>query len=35
MLGNGGECQGMFRNDNIEYIFSKKRIGMEDRKVGM
>ena len=34
-LGNVGECQGMFWNDNVEFIFSKKRMGMEDRKVSM
>ena len=25
----------MFGNDNVEITFSKKRIGMENRKVGM
>ena len=35
MLGNVGEFQGMFRNDNVEIIFSNKRNGMEDRKVRM
>ena len=25
----------MFRNDNVEIIFPKKRKGIEDRKVGM
>ena len=25
----------MFKNDNVEIIVSKKRIGMEDKKVGM
>ena len=35
ILGNNGECWGMLRNDNVEIIFSKKRIGMEGRKVGM
>ena len=32
---NDGECQGMVRNDNVKITFSKKKIGMEDRKVGM
>ena len=35
ILGNDWEGQGMVTNDNVEIAFTKKRIGMEDRKVGM
>ena len=35
MLENVGESWGMFKNDNVEMIFAKKRIDMEDRRVGM
>ena len=29
MLWNVGECEGIFRNDNKEIIFSKNRIGIK------
>ena len=35
ILENEWECQGIFRNDNVEIIFPKKGKGMEGRKVGM
>ena len=35
ILGNDWEGYGMVRNDNVEIAFSKKRIGMGERKVGM